>query len=165
MIDIMEYRDRAIAYFREGYNCAQAVLAAFSNKTGLDLQTSFKLASSFGGGMGRLREVCGAVTGMFMAAGLIYGYDSPTDKAAKTEHYKMIQALAAKFKEANQSIVCRDLLGLSHKIDSPVPDDRTKAYYKKRPCVELVGMAAAILAGAIQEKEMEVNNDENSSSM
>ncbi|MFA7663655.1 MAG: C-GCAxxG-C-C family protein [Clostridia bacterium] len=149
----LNYKEQAMVYFKQGYNCAQSVLAAFMDKTGLDFQTSLKIASSFGGGMGRLREACGAVTGMFMAAGLIYGYDDPVNKTLKTEHYRLIQNLAAKFRDANGSIVCRDLLGLTNKIDSPVPDDRTEAYYKRRPCLELVGMAAEILALKIKEDE------------
>lgn len=147
----IEYKEKAMEYFKQGYNCAQSVVAAFSDKTGLDFTTSLKISSSFGGGMGRLREACGAVTGMFMVAGLIYGYDNPTDKIMKTEHYRLIQYLAAKFREETGSIVCRDLLGLTNKIDSPVPDDRTEAYYKKRPCLELVGLAAEILAAKILE--------------
>jgi len=148
------YKEKAMEYFKQGYNCAQSVMAAFSDITGLDFTTTLKIASSFGGGMGRLREACGAVTGMFMVAGLIYGYDSPSSKLAKTEHYRLIQYLAAKFREENGSIVCRDLLGLTSKIDSPVPDDRTEAYYKKRPCLELVGMAAYILAEKIKEDKI-----------
>lgn len=97
----LNYKEQAMVYFKQGYNCAQSVLAAFMDKTGLDFQTSLKIASSFGGGMGRLREACGAVTGMFMAAGLIYGYDDPVNKTLKTEHYRLIQNLAAKFRDAN----------------------------------------------------------------
>ncbi len=131
--------------FIEGYNCSQAVLAAFEDEIGLDLETCLKIASSFGGGMGRLREVCGAVSGMFMVAGLIYGYTDPKDYSAKTEHYKRIQELAKQFEEQNGSIVCRELLGLSVKADAPVPEKRTEQYYKKRPCAELVELAAAIM--------------------
>ena len=131
--------------FIEGYNCSQAVLAAFEDEIGLDLETCLKIASSFGGGMGRLREVCGAVSGMFMVAGLIYGYTDPKDYSAKTEHYKRIQELAKQFEEQNGSIVCRELLGLSVKADAPVPEKRTEQYYKKRPCAELVEQAAAII--------------------
>ncbi|HKL73859.1 MAG TPA: C-GCAxxG-C-C family protein, partial [Clostridia bacterium] len=117
------------------------------------------LSSSFGGGMGRLREVCGAVSGMFIVAGLLYGYDNPVDKKAKTDHYKLIQELAAEFKKENGSIVCRELLGLGKEADTPVPDDRTKEYYSKRPCVELVGIAAEII-----EKEINKVNEKNENS-
>ena len=131
--------------FNQGYNCSQAVLVAFEDEIGLDLETCLKIASSFGGGMGRLREVCGAVSGMFMVAGLKYGYTDPKDHMEKTEHYKRIQQLAKQFEEANGSIVCRELLGLSVKADVPVPEKRTEQYYKKRPCAELVEQVATIM--------------------
>ena len=141
--------------FRSGYNCAQAVVLAFKDELELDEKTLLMLASSFGGGMGRLREVCGAVTGMFIVAGLKYGYLSPDDGKGKAVHYERIQALAADFREKNGSIVCRELLGLEVKRDNPVPEERTPAYYKKRPCVELVGDAAEIIAKYISENDGE----------
>lgn len=110
-----------------------------------------KIASSFGGGMGRLREVCGAVTGMFMVAGILYGYDDPKAREEKAAHYERIQKLAGRFEEINGSIVCRELLGLSQKKDVPTPSERTKEYYKKRPCVQLVGISAAIMEQYINE--------------
>ncbi|HHW46707.1 MAG TPA: C_GCAxxG_C_C family protein [Clostridiales bacterium] len=131
--------------FLKGYNCAQSVFAAFCDETGLDFETALKLASSFGGGMGRLREVCGAVTGMFVVAGLKYGYTDPANKKAKTEHYRLIQYLAKQFEKENGSIICRELLGISNKRDNPVPEDRSENYYIKRPCAELVERAARIL--------------------
>lgn len=103
--------------------------------------------------MGRLREVCGAVSGMFMVAGMKYGYTDVKDIEAKKEHYKMIQELAEQFKSDNHSIICRELLGLSSGPDSPVPEARTKEYYKKRPCVELVGDAAKLIEEIIKTKE------------
>lgn len=136
--------EKAKELFMQGYNCSQAVVGAFCEDLGLDFETAMKLSSSFGGGMGRLREVCGAVSGAFMVAGLKYGYADPTDKTAKTEHYKLIQDMAAKFKEENGSIICRELLNLGDKKESHIPDDRTKEYYKKRPCVQLVDTAAKI---------------------
>ena len=145
------HSQRAMALFKEGYNCSQAVFVAFCEELGMDQKTALKLSSSFGGGMGRLREVCGAVSGMFMAAGLHYGYEDPHDKTAKAEHYKRIQKLAEQFKEENGSIICRELLGLSKGPDIPVPEDRTEAYYKKRPCAELVGCAAGILEKMMRE--------------
>lgn len=144
---------KAEELFRQGYNCSQAVVGAFCDETGLDFKTSLKLSSSFGGGMGRLREVCGAVSGMFMVAGIKYGYTEPTDQKAKAEHYSLIQLLAERFKEENGSIVCKELLGLEIKSDNPVPEDRTEGYYKKRPCVELVCQAAEILDEYIRTKE------------
>jgi len=96
--------------FECGYNCSQAVFCTFCKELGIDKETALKIASSFGGGMGRMREVCGAVTGMFMAAGLKYGYTLPEDPSEKTEHYKKNQNLAERFKERNGSIICRELL-------------------------------------------------------
>lgn len=141
----------AMDYFKEGYNCSQSVFLAFCDEYGMDCETALKVSSSFGAGMGRLREVCGAVTGMFMVAGMIYGYTDPKDHTSKTEHYKRIQYLAKKFEEKNPSIICRELLGLDAGKDSPVPELRTAEYYKKRPCVELVGMAADIMEQYIAE--------------
>jgi len=135
----------AMDLFKQGYNCCQAVFGAFCEELGMDFETAMRLSSSFGGGMGRLREVCGAVSGMFMVAGLKYGYSSPLDSEAKSKHYELIQNLAKSFNDKNNSIICRELLGLKTKIDSPVPEKRTETYYKTRPCVELVGDAANIL--------------------
>lgn len=156
-----EHSEKAKLLFREGYNCAQSVLCAFAEELNIDMITAKRLASSFGGGMGRLREVCGAVSAMFMVVGMLYGYDNPTDIKAKTAHYKLIQELAKQFTDENGSIICRELLGLSKKIDSPMPEQRTKAYYKKRPCVELVGIAAQLTEKIILEhnKIKEVKND------
>jgi C_GCAxxG_C_C family probable redox protein len=149
------YCEKAKDLFKQGYNCSQAVFAAFCDKTGLDEETALKISSSFGGGMGRLREVCGAVTGMFMVVGMLYGYSDPKDNASKTEHYKLIQELANKFKEEKGSIICRELLGLGAGADKPVPELRTQEYYKKRPCAELVGCAAGIMEEYIKERKIE----------
>ncbi len=111
-------------------------------------------SSSFGGGMGRLREVCGAVSGMFMAAGMLYGYDTPGANQEKSEHYKRIQELAKAYETENGSIVCRELLGLSQKRQEPVPEKRTDEYYQKRPCPKLVSMAAAIMEAYIAENPL-----------
>lgn len=148
------HSDLAKELFIKGYNCSQSVFAAFCDETGLDMDTALKISSSFGGGMGRLREVCGAVSGMFMVVGMKYGYTDPFDKKAKTEHYKLIQDLAKQFEKENGSIICRELLGLSVKADIPVPEDRTESYYKKRPCAELVENAARILDEYISSKEL-----------
>ncbi len=154
MVDLKNsrYAKKAMELFKEGYNCSQAVFLAFSDKYDIEEMQAVKIASSFGGGMGRLREVCGAVTGMFMVAGLLYGYDNPKANKEKAEHYARIQELAAEFTKYNGSIVCRELLGLSVKKEAPVPDERTEEYYKKRPCVEMVGMAAAIMEEYIEKK-------------
>lgn len=149
------HSQRAMELFGEGYNCSQAVLAAFCEDLNIDYETALKMSSSFGGGMGRLREVCGAVSGMFMVAGLKYGYTNPKDNTAKEGHYKRIQELAAQFKAENHSIICRELLGLPAGPDSPVPELRTNEYYKKRPCAELVGCAARIMEEMISKTETE----------
>ena len=147
----MSRREKAEVLFVEGYNCAQAVAIAFEDLHGVERETIAKLSSSFGGGMGRLREVCGSVSGMFMVAGLLYGYDDPKAKEEKADHYARIQKLAEDFSAENGSIVCRELLGLTEKKQPPIPEDRTEAYYKKRPCKELVGMATEIMENYIKE--------------
>lgn len=143
--------EKAMKLFEEGYNCAQAVFLAFEDLHGLDREKAAALSSSFGGGMGRLREVCGTVSGMFMVAGALYGYSSPKAREEKADHYARIQELAAAFERENGSIVCRELLGLSVKKEEPQPSERTAEYYKKRPCKELVGQAAAIMERYIEE--------------
>ena len=132
--------------FLSGCNCAQSVLCAFETECGLDHETALKLASGFGAGMSRLRETCGAVSGMFMAAGLIFGPADPTDKAAKDAHYAELQKLAGEFRKATGSIICRVMLGLDHSgPETPVSEARTEAYYRKRPCPDLCALAAGIL--------------------
>lgn len=120
----------------------------------MDFETAMRLSSSFGGGMGRLREVCGTVSAMFMIAGLKFGYADPKDALSKQTHYALIQRLSEKFKEQNGSIICRELLCLTIKQDSPVPDARTETYYQKRPCVELVKCAAEIMDEVLCEKNV-----------
>lgn len=140
--------EKAKQLFMSGYNCSQAVVGAFIDDFAIDFDTAMKLSSSFGGGMGRMREVCGAVSGAFMIAGLKCGYCDPCDKAAKSAHYALIQKIAAAFKQQNGSIICRELLegvGCNGKCQGSVPEDRTAAYYKKRPCAELVYIAAKIV--------------------
>lgn len=141
----MTHSEKAREYFLAGYNCSQSVFLAFSDVTGLDEKTALLVSSSFGGGMGRLREVCGAVSGMFMAAGMLYGYSDPDAPAEKMAHYKRIQELAASFKERNGSIVCRDILGRIANDKSFIPAERTAEYYKTRPCAKMVEDAAEIL--------------------
>lgn len=144
-----KYSKKAGELFREGYNCAQSVFCAFADDLGLDFETALKLSSSFGGGMGRLREVCGAVSAMFMIAGLKYGYTTPNNDNIKAEHYTRIQKLAEEFKKRNKTIICRELLGLDIQEDSPIPSKRTEQYYKVRPCEELVKEAAYIISNHI----------------
>lgn len=147
------YATRAMDLFSEGYNCSQAVFLAFEDKYGMDKRVALKLSSSFGGGLGRLRHVCGAVSGMCMVAGILYGYDDPKNPQDKADHYERIQKLAKEFEENNGSIVCRELLGIGNKRESHIPEERTPEYYKKRPCKELVGQAAYIMEQYIKEME------------
>ena len=139
------YSEKAANNFREGYNCAQSVLLAFANQVGLKEDEALKLASSFGGGMGRLREVCGAVSAMFMIAGILKGYTEPNNDIVKANHYKLIQDLAAEFKLKHGTIICRELLGLDGTEFSPIPSARTDEYYKERPCEEFIRCAAEIV--------------------
>ena len=138
-------REKAMALFEEGYNCTQALVLAFEDLLPLDRETAALAACSFGGGMGRLREVCGSVSGMFLVIGMIYGYADPKARREKSEHYGRVQELAKTFEEQHGSIVCRELLGLTVKREAPLPEERTPEYYKKRPCKEIIGDAAAIL--------------------
>ena len=139
------YSKKACENFEQGYNCAQSVLLAFAEKVGLDDETALKLSSSFGGGMGRLREVCGAVSSMFMIAGFLKGYTSPNNDIAKAEHYKLIQELAEEFKAKCGTIICRELLGLEDGPDSYIPSDRTEQYYEERPCENCIKVASEII--------------------
>ena len=140
----MTHAEKAEALFLEGYNCAQAVFAAFCDLTGLEEKQALKLASGFGGGVGGMREVCGAVSGLTLTLSALYGYDTPDDCAAKLALYHSVQAAAERYREQNGSIVCRELLGLSQDVKKVDPAPRTQEYYKKRPCRQLVGMAAQI---------------------
>ena len=139
------YSEKAVNNFRNGYNCAQSVLLTFAGKIGLKDDEALRLASSFGGGMGRLREVCGAVSAMFMIAGFLKGYIEPDNDIAKANHYKLIQDLATEFKSKHGTIICRELLGLDGTEFSPVPSARTDEYYKERPCEEFIRCAAMIV--------------------
>ena len=142
----IEKAEKAKDLFKKGYNCSQAVLGAWCEELEMDFDTAMKLSQSFGGGMGRLREVCGACTGAFMVLGLKFGTADAADGQAKKELYEIVQKFAERFKEENGSgsIVCRDLLGLTGASVSK-PAERTDEYYKKRPCVELVGISAGLL--------------------
>ena len=140
----MDHGIKAAELFLSGSNCAQAVVVAFCDVTGLTPEFSAKMASSFGGGMGRLREVCGAVSGMLMVAGLLYGYEDPgEDDVNKKAHYQLVQELAGKFRERAGSIVCREIL--KNPPSDPNPTPRTEEFYKKRPCARMVILAAKIL--------------------
>ena len=144
--------EKAKALFEEGYNCAQAVFCAFADEMGMEVDQAAKLVSTMGGGMGRMREVCGALSGIFLAAGALWGDYDPRDNGAKKEHYARIQALAAAFREENGDILCRNILGLKTAgPDDPTPAARTREYYASRSCGDCVASAVEILERAIAE--------------
>lgn len=140
----MSKGDEAKKLFESGCNCSQAVFCAFRDKTGFDEETALRLSAGFGGGMGRMREVCGAVSGMIMVLSFLNASTDPSDHEKKKALYALIQEAAGKFREENGSIVCRELLGLGEEASCPNPECRTKEYYRKRPCGELVKCAADI---------------------
>ncbi|MBR3148760.1 MAG: C_GCAxxG_C_C family protein [Eubacterium sp.] len=140
-----ERADRAKDLFLSGYNCAQAVFLAFADKYGIDDDTAVKLASSFGGGMGRSREVCGALSGALLVNGMETGTTDVSDVDAKTKNYESAREIMDAFRSDNGSIYCRELLGLTKKPESATPDARTNEYYKKRPCPDIVYSAALVL--------------------
>lgn len=139
-------------YFECGYNCAQAVAMAFEEYTNFDKETLAAMTLGFGGGMGRMREVCGSFSGMVLIISLIYG-SGTADGENKKKVYKIIQELAEEFKKENGSIVCRELLGLRENEHGGDPEKRTQNYYKKRPCVQIVAGAADILENYLTSRE------------
>lgn len=135
----------AVSLFKEGYNCSQAVVAAYADMYGFTREQALKMAASFGGGIGRMRKTCGAACGLFMLAGLETGCTDGKDREGKEANYKVVQALAEEFKKRNGSITCAELLGLEKSAPTPTtPEARTTEYYKKRPCVKMVEEAARI---------------------
>ena len=147
---------KAAEFFLGGYNCAQAVAMAFADVTGLDEKTSARMVSGFGGGMGRLREVCGAVSGMFFVLSTLYGYDSPDDKVKK-QLYTDVQKLAAEFKEENGSIICREIL--KNPPSDPNPSARTAEYYALRPCARMVYTAASLMEKYMEAHPLEEDHE------
>ena len=155
--NIEERVEKANRLFKEvGYNCCHAVVLAYNDLLGLDDETAAAISSGFGGGMGRMREVCGSVSGMTILAGLMRPASDPTVKDWRTANYALVQEMAGEFKAINGSIVCKELLGLvpmgscsPAPKESPEPSDRTPEYYKKRPCEELVGISARIVGEKI----------------
>ena len=147
-------REEAMKNFRQGYNCTQAVVLAYCDLLGADRNQLLKMSQSFGGGMGRMRQVCGAVSGMFMVAGMLTGSPDPDNRESKRNNYDAVQKLAAAFEKRNGSIICSQLLGLEGKNSSVSPEYRTgiepeprnEQYYKKRPCLKLIGDACDVLA-------------------
>ena len=150
----MDHIERAVELFVEGYSCSQAVAMAFCDVTGLDEKTTARMASSFGGGMGRMREVCGAVSGMLLVAGLLYGYEEAADTAGKRELYAQVQNMAGQFRTEMGSIICRDLL--KNPPSDPNPTPRTAKFYQERPCARMVAAAAGIMEDFIREHPVDM---------
>lgn len=147
----MKNSEKAVELFKQGYNCAQAVYGAFAEDLGIDLNFSLKTSAAFGGGIGRQREVCGAISGMLMAFGYLYGYDTADNSQQKMALYEQTRLLCNKFSEINGSIICREILK-----DAEVggtPEKRTEKYYKERPCERCVRTAAEILEEYIQNNK------------
>ena len=149
----MDHREKAAQLFLQGYNCAQAMMVAYCDVTGLTPEFAARMASSFGGGMGRMREVCGAVSGMLMVAGLLYGYEIPGDEVSKKAHYHLVQHLAGKFREQAGSIVCREIL--KNPPSDPNPTPRTAEFYAQRPCARMLMLAAEVLDEYMAEHPVE----------
>lgn len=153
-----EYEDRiqrAVDFFKEGYNCSQAVFLAFADIYGIEEETAKRLSAGFGGGVGRMRMMCGAVSGMVMLAGLETGQTEGSDSAGKANCYQEVQSMVNLFKERNGSVICAELLSMNGcKVvsDSNVPDARNAEYYKKRPCAQKVASAARIFAEYLDKK-------------
>lgn len=137
----------AVDYFKKGYNCSQSVVVAFADLYGFTTEQALKMASSFGGGIGRMRQTCGAACGMFLLAGLDCGATDGEDREGKSHNYAVVQQLAENFKAINGSLICAELLGLNHlNTTPPQAEERTETYYKKRPCVEMVRTGAQLFA-------------------
>jgi len=148
---VSHHAELARSLFLQGYNCSQAVFCAFCDVTGLEIDAAARMTSSFGGGLGRLREVCGTVSGAALVLGMVKGYADPKDYAAKKAHYALVQEFARRFREKNGSIVCRELLRGVNVTEGGDPEQRTSEYYKKRPCLNLAFSAAEILDGLLDE--------------
>ncbi|MBQ6174259.1 MAG: C_GCAxxG_C_C family protein [Clostridia bacterium] len=151
----LDHAEEARRLFLEGYNCAQAVFCAFCDETGLPREQAARLSSAFGGGMGRLREICGAVSGALMALGTLRGYSDPTDPAQKKALYARVQEYARRFREKNGTIICRELLKDVPVTPGGEPEARTPEFYARRPCLRLIGEAAALLDELLNETDEE----------
>lgn len=148
----MNRADRAEELFRQGYNCSQTVFATFADVVGMSVDEAAQLASPFGAGFGKLREVCGAVSGMVMVLGKLEGYSDPTDSKSKSELYHLVQDMCAQFEKENGTIICRDLLGLKPGEDLAEPAVRDEEYYRSRPCIGACRAAATILENYLSKK-------------
>ena len=150
----MNREELAIDYFYKGYNCTQAIVLAFKDLIDIDENKLLKIASPFGGGMSRLREVCGAFSGIVIVAGYLFGYDDNDTGAKKNELYSRIQELAKEFEKENGSLTCRKLLNKDVVHDNPISEKRTPDFYKNRPCPKIIGSAAKILNDYIKENDI-----------
>lgn len=148
----LTHAELARKLFLSGSNCAQSVFCAYCDVTGYSREEALRLASSFGGGMGRMREVCGALSAVYIVVGILYGYSEPGDDTEKARHYALVQDIAARFKRKNGTIICRELLRGLEVGTLPMPTPRTEEYYKVRPCVRFVADACDILDEIIAEK-------------
>ncbi len=137
--------EQAAATFEEGYTCAQSVFSTYADLFGMDKETALKLSSPMGGGIGRMREVCGAVSAMALLAGLKEGNTDPANEEGKEKIYLLTRQMAEKFREQFGTIVCRELLGIEGMEESAKPSVRTQQYYQKRPCLQLISAAAKII--------------------
>ena len=152
----MDHGIKAAELFVSGYNCAQSVAVSFCDVTGLEEKTAARMVSAFGGGMGRLREVCGAVSGMFFVLSYLYGYDTAGDDVSKKRLYTQVQELAAAFREENGSIICREIL--KNPPSDPNPTPRTAEFYAKRPCAKMVMTAGRLMDAFIAAHPLEENH-------
>lgn len=154
--DLEERIQRAVDNFMSGYGCCQSVVAAFADLYGLDDIMAKRISAGFGGGVGRMRMMCGTVSGLVILAGLDCGQTEGSDREGKAACYKVVQQLLESFKQRNGSVICAELLGLNGCTvvkDTYVPDERNAEYYKKRPCAQKVESAARIFAEYLQEKQ------------
>lgn len=149
----MDYGLKGKNYFLLGYNCSQSVVLAFQDKLNLPTSTLLSLASSFGGGIGRLREVCGCISAMAIIMGLLYGNYDKDDVSDKAKHYQLIQNLTFQFKDKYGSYICADLLNLKKGPSNPMPGIRNKAYYESRPCGNYIYYMCELIAREIEKHE------------
>ena len=155
---MMETKDRigkAVELFKSGYNCSQSVVGAFADMYGFTEEQAFRMSASFGGGIGRMRQTCGAACGMFLLAGLEKGAVDGKDREGKAANYALVQELAAEFEKRNGSLICAELLGLKKTEGSSIPEARTEQYYAKRPCVRMIEEAARIWTEYLEKTRSE----------
>ncbi|MBN2787215.1 MAG: C_GCAxxG_C_C family protein [Paludibacteraceae bacterium] len=151
-IDIEERRNRAVAYFMEGYNCSQSVFMTYTDFVGVDIELAKKLSAPFGGGMGRMGEVCGACSSMFLIAGIKYPFVNPNNHEAKIKTYEIVQHLANQFKQEFGTIICAELLNIEQMFQDSTPSDSNSKFYAERPCARFVAKATEIIGREIMTK-------------